>query len=715
VERDLMANRNVSWYHKVLGAIKVMRLRAKGRPKDEAHLRWVWPAVAGRAIGLSVCALGLVALAYETGKPTNTSSAFLQSIITAATKPAVAIPLATMLVLGIGSCGRRLWTERLIRKGGPIMVADLKVPDGIIDVDDVARLSTTFRRRLMQLRLQAPAPVPGAAPAQDFLSMVDSEHLDTKNPFGTVVALVRTTIPTHGFEVSAALTQEPATLPARPRCVVTAQVTRMPNEVIPIETAWAYRWEDAVEKAADLVSSAILPRTCLSNSPPWAGWRRYPMPPNLVHHFEKAEELTTDCRYDEALDHYYSALELDPKSVHVRLHKGFVEEKLALYLDAAATYVAADKIAAETSPQLYDKKARVHREASGRIARYRLAVLLSGDRFAHQWRKPAPSTPRERQRKPENSNRRDKPARETLTLRGQQRKVLRARLVPAFIDLLDQAALIAPNECATREWVGDSPRWGRAHVKELLEESCRLDKGYPVSDEQDYGYYEIRELFGCLALRQFEALREELDGDTLTPVAVQLSIEGLNLRLQFVRQRRAELQFGGEAQPPKVSIERVREILGGERKLTWSDWYSAACLCALPLLVDEVRANTTLRDRYAKAAVGYLREAMSKTISWHAAQQRDWILSEDPDLDGLRRHRDFKTFEAIYFPSPAWTPQRPERVHVWEQSSYTHSLLSQTACRWETIWHQRRAALSPSIDQHVVLQWFEDEPTLGSW
>src|SRR5262249_27333734 len=154
----------------------------------------------------------------------------------------------------------------------------------------------------------------------------------------------------------------------------------------PIETAWAESWDDAITQAADMVTAAVLPRTRLSNRPPWSGWQRYQMPGLVVHCYERAQELTSARRYDEALSHCFQALKLDPKSGDLRLGKGFIEEKLGLHMDAVATYAAARRVADKTSRRLYNRRARRNRRASGRIATYRLAVLLGGTNFAHQWR-----------------------------------------------------------------------------------------------------------------------------------------------------------------------------------------------------------------------------------------------------------------------------------------------------------------------------------------
>jgi tetratricopeptide (TPR) repeat protein len=299
-------------------------------------------------------------------------------------KPAVALGLAAILVLIIGARFRRLWFERLVRLPGPVLVHDVSVPSDLPGVD-VAGLNTSFRQRLQELRLQTPTPVPGAIPTQNFLEMLDSDRLNAKNPLATVVRILQAATPTHAYEVSPALVVDRNSSCAC-RYGAAAQVTRLPHEAIPVETAWANSHAAAVLKAADIVTAAILPRTRLSKRPPWSGWRRYEMPSLLVHHFELAQELCSQRRYEEALDHSFSALKLDPKSVDLRLHLGFVQEKLGLFVDALAAYAAARKVEADTSSALYGYRSRRNRAASRQIACYRLAVLLAGKDLAEQWR-----------------------------------------------------------------------------------------------------------------------------------------------------------------------------------------------------------------------------------------------------------------------------------------------------------------------------------------
>jgi len=694
------------------------------RRRDLPKLAPVWWPVGWRCVGVAILISALGALAYESGKQTtgvaNTSTSVWQSVITTITKPGVAIFLASLIVLGLASLLRRLRIEWLVLKPGPIFVRELSVAPGVSDVD-VDHLTTDFRVRLMQLRLHAPTPVPGTTPAEDFLAVLDGEHLDTKNLLGSAVSILRAAIPNHAYEVSVTLTEEAVRAPEKPHRGVTAQVTRLPNEGLPVETAWSYSWDDAIRQAADIVSAAVLPRTVLSNRSPWSGWRRYPMPSLLVHHYEKAQELTSLRRYDEALDHYFLALELDPKNVDLRLCKGFVEEKLGLYLDAVATYAAARRVADQTSRRLYHRRARRDRTASGNIARYRLAVLLGGIKFAHQWRK-----------------------QDTKTQRDKHRVFLRGRLNPELQELLDDHKLMLaerdgpnhspqtlPRRRSRRRRTGprSSPEYVPEEVTKLLDEFGTDE----VSDEHDRRYYELRRMFAKLAQMELRAVRRYVrwhrtPPGSLTPLSVDVTMGGLDLRLQYIERMLAKLDPGRASQTSEPSIAWMPDpeatlSPSARRFQSWTEEYNAACLYALPLLVcDLLSAPGTVQDKrpdkvqderrrqaLAEEAVKHLTNAMSSTVGWYAAQRRDWVLSEDPDLDGLRPCPLFKHFEAVYFPSPAPTSLRPRGSNRWEQSRYTNRLLAETGRRWETVWHQRRDLLTSRIDPHMVIQWSKDE------
>lgn len=228
---------------------------------------------------------------------------------------------------------------------------------------------------------------------------------------------------------------------------------------------------------------------------------------------------------------------------------------------------------------------------------------------------------------------------------------------------------------------------------------------------------------------------------SLTPLSVKLTAAAVRLRLGYINHRHADLQTHGAAAVTRLldwgSAPKV--TAGGWRRSfpTWTEEYSAASLYALPLLTQAHSSQDKLSDEkklsdeeklceaqasiveqkwrteLARYSVEHLKRAMSSTPSWYAAERRDWVLSEDPDLDGLRGCPSFKHFEAIFFPSPAPTPRRPRGASRWEISCYTNALLADTARRWETVWHQRRHLVASGIDPHVAIQWSKDEA--GAW
>lgn len=665
---------------------------------DVPKLAAVWWPVGWRCVGAVALVGALAGLAYESGKPGAAGPAVsvqVQYVITTLTKPAVAIPLASVIVIALASILRRLRFEWLVLKPGPIFVQELAVAPNVTDID-IAHLTTLFRGRLMKLRLHAPTPVPGATPSEDFLSVLDGSHLDASNMLGSIVSMLRAAVPTHGYEVSVMLTQQAAPPSGKPCLGVTAQLTRLPNEGVPIDTAWAYSWDEAIEQAADMVTAAVLPRTRLSNRAPWSGWRRYPMPGLVVHSYERAQELTSERRYDEALSHCFKALEDDPKSVDLRLCKGFIEEKLGLYMDAVATYAAARRVADKTARRLYNRKARRNRKASGRIARYRLAVLLGGIKFAHQWCKPNGGTRRDR-----------------------QRLLLRTRLSPELQKLLEEHGVPSGGDPAKRERIvqllNAEPA---ANATDHADPGAKAKVAADAKAAAERRYYELRDVFAQLAEGELKTLQRSLrwrrtQPGSLTPLSVKLTAAAIRLRLGYIEGKVGRPHAPAPETGASASVWEARPAITRRRSRrafrTWTEEYSAATLFALPLLVETDCVQGASRTELEELAVEHLKQAMSSTPSVHASERRDWVLSEDPDLDGLRASSAFKHFEAVFFPSPAPAPRRPRRASRWEMSLYTNALLADTARKWETVWHQRRDLVAKEIDPHVVIQWSKDE------
>jgi hypothetical protein len=193
---------------------------------------------------------------------------------------------------------------------------------------------------------------------------------------------------------------------------------------------------------------------------------------------------------------------------------------------------------------------------------------------------------------------------------------------------------------------------------------------------------------------------------------LRLGIGLVEQRRCFVAQELGERDETARYDDPHYLVENVRRVSGLAGLRSWSEHYNAACIFALPLLVDPIpgTAGDAERRRWlTQLAIRRLERAMACTDSAVIAGRRQWILSEDPDLDALRRDKAFKRFELSYLPSPARSPSRPRCVRRWEIAGYMDRLLAATAKRWETEWHSRGRALDGQPDVHRMLEWWEDE------
>ena len=93
--------------------------------------------------------------------------------------------------------------------------------------------------------------------------------------------------------------------------------------------------------------------------------------------YVRAQRLSANGRYDEALWHYYRALREDPTNFDLRVQIGLLQEQLGLWLDALETYWAIITV--------NDKRGRtaLRSERALYLARYRRAILLGfGEKLA---------------------------------------------------------------------------------------------------------------------------------------------------------------------------------------------------------------------------------------------------------------------------------------------------------------------------------------------
>jgi hypothetical protein len=458
-------------------------------------------------------------------------------------------------------------------------------------------------------------------------------------------------------------------------------VVRLPAEGLVTTTIWGETWAAVVQKAADEASAAILPPTRRCRAP-WGVWRGHVMPSGLVHTYEEGVRHERARRYDEALDAYYEAVQRDPMNMVLRLRIGQLQERMGLYLDALATYwgmeAASNPAGARLPGLLHRRRGHSERRQALTSARYRRNVLLGGRVLAQQW-VTCPADPA------------------NPTKRDEQRERLRHCLRPRLADELETLGCEDDVLAALAEPTGEPGQF--LALRELLAR-------YALAD--------------CAKLRRRVRLRV-WERSTLSPATVRLTEECIRTRLRWVRHER---DAPGATWPPEPFELRwtIRNIELGWRRILpdplartsfrrWHEHYNAACLYALPLQVDGEPGPH--RTELAERAVRRLEKATARADSGYIASRRDWVLSEDPDLKGLRGAGRFEEFEVMYFPSARLTPRRPRNVQQLECSRYVGALLVATAQRWEAEWHRRAGDLRAGRDVHLLLEWFGDE--LRSW
>ena len=639
-----------------------------------------WPGVVGWSLGVAAGIAALIGLAHLHGNPPNPDGGFPNAALDTLAKPAVAAIASFCILVVIAWCMRRLRFEFMAWWPGRIVVQPF-VTDEDTSAADVERLTASFRDRLGMSHLQSPAAVPAPAEQGDFLDVLARNGIDSGNLLGSLLSVVRAAFPTHAYEVNGALVTRDGPRPYG----VTVHVVRLPGKGGGGHTVWGASWEEAVRQAADHATAAILPRTRVCRSP-WAGWRRYYMPPALLEHYEHAAECEQERRYDEALAAYYRALDLDPMNPGLRLQVGFLQEKLGLFLDALETYSNILQVAQPNDVRRADRRsARRDRDRILLVARYRHAVLLGGPGLPHQWRKW-----------------------EQGTKRGEERERLRDRLVPS-LDWIVANALRSPE---VAEMAGTAYGDGRE-----MPEDCRGALLRPQDATRDSCDGRLAELFLLASLDRLADLRRRIPRSwpghrpPISKAAVRVSSLVVRERLRLVLNRsRFEPRTGWAPYIAQIEdeIASIEPRSGFDR---WQEHYNVACIYSLPLLTRRSSADGRDVEELAFRAVQRLERATAQADTDFLVSRRDWLVSEDPDLQGLRVQPRFKSFEAAYFPSATRTPQRPRDVQRWEVSRYTLDLIRTAARRLEQIWERRACGLQPATNSRVVMQWCDDDLT----
>jgi hypothetical protein len=616
----------------------------------------------GFRVALALCAAALVGHAYVVGHGADVGlGGFVEDLLKATSSSGTAIVVAFAIVILAAWCFRRIRLEQLAAGPGRIDVPDFSVMTDNDVVVDAVHLTALFRQRLATLRLQSPAPVPGSAPAGDFLEVLGGNAVDVKNPLVTLLSVVRAAKPSHAWEVRGVLVKRDTA----PCYGVTVQVSRMPDQGAPPDAVFDYTWERAIRRAADRATAHILPhtRTCRS---PWTSWRGLVMPPALIEAYECAVDMETQRRYDQALGSYYRALRQDPLNLPVRLQLGQLQEKLGLHLDALSTYEGIIGVAhSGEDAEEYKRRASAETWHVLLAAEYRRIVLFGGPALAHQWC---------REDNEDNCE------------RNAQRASLRARL---RLELESKLAAF-------------DGRTGRLAARELLDLAGKRSKPERAARVQ----HELHEVFGLYAISQLEAARACLseartrwhgeDGLPVTGVGLDLTGVCIEVRLHWLG-KKLDTDAAWAWSPADVEEISARIKPHRDRMCRWHEYYTAACAYALPLLIKEDCDD--VRDALAERAIGELRQATACADSGYIASRADWLLAEDPDLDGLRPHERFKAFETVYLPSGEATPRRPRKLQRLETTRYTDELFAAAARRCALVWRERDGADADARDR----------------
>jgi hypothetical protein len=626
-----------------------------------------WPrALLWSAVLIASIAL-LLALGYYAGKSSPGGSGFWDSLRRTIVKPSVSLPLAFAILTCLAYACRRVRLEWLAWRPGRIRVPDFSAPD--IKSASAQQLTDTFRERLGRMRLASSVAAPGAQPESDFIDVLGSGGASSSNILGTLLGLLRAAVPSFAYELRGVIVERPGP-PHQYR--VSLQIDRLPNQGSTQVDVADPDLDQVIRRAADFATAAILPRTRLCRGP-WIAWRRYAMPGELFNAYEDACDHEARRRYDLAHELYYRALEYDPMNMMLRLQLGQLHEKLNMFLEALVTYTAMDFVATPADGNLpaglYSRRAERERTRALLLARYRRAVLLAEGSFVDDWY--------------DGTVQASDDAAQSGDQRAVQQRALRNQLLPWLEKRLaacgDGTGVTLLRRSAKGERLGEGQRQA---LHRALSQCAKC---------------EIAVLGRKLPLGWRLARRPPLTARALALTALCIAERG-----------RVAPPMSGSPKPVADLAKDVRKIekpcprFRRQTLRRWEEQYNAGCLFAIALL-DESKDKDAA---YAKAAIDRLERAAASADSSFIARQRDWVATEDPDLDGLRRLSAFKAFEAQYFPAGKPVARRPTEEQDLVEVRCTRDLLVAAARAREGIWRARAAgAHTPGVGE----QWWKDE------
>ncbi len=642
----------------------------------------------------------------------------------------MSLRLLCLLLLIFSFAAMRRWMlQRNAYKPGPVDVQQLvsSTPEGEQCLEG---LTAQLRKQLSETNLYPPSALPAESPAENFLDLLGDIDLEPKKLGTSIMRLFSRLRPKVAYTVRGVLRvreQEPI-------FGVTVTVTSYAMRGSRTETLWRQTWENAVQASAYWVMAALVPVTQASRRAPWQEWRGRNLQPELFAAYQEARELSRERQFDDALDRYYAALRLDPTNVHLRTQIAGTQEKLWLHLDALETYYGAVLLDGQSREQ---RSARLGRGPwnprrslckryrwwrNGLLeARFRYAIVLGmAERTAHQWCKSTIDPTDDRK----------------CPRRARTRREIRKSLAPALVERYWRTiTYITPpgeempicDEKRARAWLArelGEERLDQKTVSFIFQLACAEEMYQLVAD------YPILRFLRHPSRRRSRGLTWtslRLNRDVWAPLRLARAV--YDLPVPPTPEGRERQTQGGRVQGLRIDLswpvraevlmERVEQARGWWiwRRMTellrswklwparpWQDSYNAACVYAVAMSGHEEKQQ---RDEFAALAVRELEAAARADLTSLHPIMRSWLLTEDPDLEGLRPDDQFIRFERETYPHDAPDRDRPTRPLWAQMMAYDQQLLGGTAQVMEHTW-RLRGKLLPA-EAHLIAQWFITE------
>lgn len=573
----------------------------------------------------------------------------------------------------------------------------------------VKSLTNLFRNTLAHSLSPPSTPVPGSSISTDLVQVVQEQQIATKPLIEALVMVVLAIWPRISYRVTGTFLGNIS----KPKVAI--RIIGYESKSGVSFSFSGTTWEEAVELAAHATIAQILPFTKKGRNQPWRSWKESPIPTDLYASYERAKDLENEKRYDESLEQYFRAIKDDPGNAMIRFRAAGVQEKLGLFLDALDTY----STILEASPCFHHdgkKKGLLWEwtvltalsKSDPFIWLYRYVVTLGfAEKLAKQWHEDSFGEKRRIEKR---------------RLRGRLAPMLLEKYGPSFqkrFKINPEDFLNMPNSDSADKISIDESYRNRVLTNLFFLHACGIEVQHLQS--------------------QLTTIRRWRSRTPLTTKSVQLLAPWVKLKESQLFRQQEDVMKGIEREDELLEsfqdaakVEQlVKDLMGRGRfrKLRKAlDHYNAGCVYASGIvhktdLGGRARkylskhnngrptpvSYTPFENDLARLAVGHLVEILKGTESGFIARHREWILSDDPDLDALRPHKYFQDFEGRYFPSLNPAGARPTFIHSSEASRYLSDVLCHVAREMEKRWHYRSELLKNDVDVHRQIRWWDEE------